>query len=68
MVEDDILSDILGEIDTNNVEIRPGPITAIRRSSKERFEKKLVHQFMQEFTKSTTVENDAKADDVNLMI
>lgn len=66
MVEDDILSDILGEIDTNNVEIRPCPISATRRSSKERNEKKLVHQFMQEFTKSTAVENEAKADDVIL--
>lgn len=64
LVEDDILSDILGEIDTNNVVIRPGPITAIRRSSNERNEKKLVHQFMQEFTKPTTVVNDTKADDV----
>lgn len=64
LVEDDILTDILGEIDINNVDIRPGPITAVRRSSKERHEKKLVHQFMQEFTKSAVVEKDAQEDDV----
>lgn len=65
MVEDDILTDILGEIDINNVDIRPGPITAVRRSSKERHEKKLVHQFMQEFTKPpAVVEKDAQEDDV----
>lgn len=67
LAEDDILSDILGEMDTaDNVSaggstMRPNPISALRRSSKDgTSEKKRVSQFMQGFTPNSAA---AKSDD-----
>lgn len=67
LAEDDILSDILGEMDTaDNVSaggstLRPNPISALRRSSKDgNSEKKRVSQFLQGFTANSAA---AKSDD-----
>lgn len=57
LAEDDILSDILGEMDTDKSSmasqapsaLRPSPMLALRRSSKDGSEKRRVNQFMQSF-------------------
>lgn len=82
LAEDDILTDILGEMDTEtsspvagtstngSVHVRPSPIVAMRRASKDALEKKRISEFMQGFTAkaSTDRKMDKTDDDVFLFI
>lgn len=63
LAEDDILSDILGEMDTDTV-VRPSPILALRRTSRDGSEKTRVNQFMQGFATKATSQKLDKTDDV----
>lgn len=80
LAEDDILTDILGEMDTEttdagckagtseNVPVRSGPIVALRRASRDANEKKRISDFMQGFAAKGTVDQKLdKTDDVRLM-
>lgn len=62
--EDDILSDILGELDSKKESSARLP-TSTRNLSKEKEEKELVKQYMQSFTKPATKTKDE--DDVSAL-
>lgn len=65
LMEDDILSDILGEMDSEAGSVRPSPILAMRRSSKDASEKKRVSEFMRGFVTNKTSQKLDKSDDVS---